>query len=85
VSRVAVACRCLPFIEDLREHTTYDVLDLFQYFTVPPSRLRRGVRNKSPVGFASSMLSYAADFFGTVRVLMAMRFHALIVTMAMIN
>jgi hypothetical protein len=45
----------------------------------PPSQLHSGVR------LVLNILPYAADFFGTVRVLMAMRFHALIVTMAMIS
>jgi hypothetical protein len=84
VSRITVACQYLPFTEDHLGHTMYDGLNLFRHFTVPP-RLRRGVSIKLLTGLALNISRYAADYFGIARVLMAMRFHALIVTIAMIN
>ena len=43
------------------------------------------VKIKLPTGLALRILRCPAGFFGAARVLMAMRFHALVVTMAMIS
>lgn len=79
------ARRCLPFIEDLLEHAAHHGLDLFRRFTAPPSQLRRGVKKKLPTGLALRILRCPAGFFSAARVLMATRFYALVVTMAMIS
>lgn len=85
VSRVATACWGLPLTKGFLEYTVHDSLDLSLRFTVPPSRLRSGVGLKLSIGSVLSIVRYAADFFGSIRVLIAIRFHALIVMMAIIN